>query len=126
MAGSVLLLVAIIALFLQTGTFHIPGLDGAPLQPELPMLGLPRLRHFLCHQSADVPLSHLVPAAHVEAPTAGSVLLASVLLKMGTYGFLRFCLPITPYAAQFFMPWMLALSVVAILYGGFTALARAT
>ena len=58
------------------------------------------------------PFHTWLPAAHVEAPTAGSVLLASVLLKMGTYGFLRFCLPITPDATQVFMPYMLGLSVV--------------
>src|ERR1044072_6722722 len=57
------------------------------------------------------PFHTWLPDAHVEAPTAGSVLLAGVLLKMGTYGFLRFCLPITPYAAHLFMPWMLGLSV---------------
>lgn len=60
----------------------------------------------------------------MEAPTAGSVLLASVLLKMGTYGFLRFSLPITPDAAHQFTPYVLALSVVAIVYGGLTALAQ--
>jgi NADH-quinone oxidoreductase subunit M len=65
-----------------------------------------------------------LPAAHVEAPTAGSVILASILLKMGTYGFVRFSLPITPDAAQYFMPYILWLSVVAILYGGLTALAQ--
>jgi NADH-quinone oxidoreductase subunit M len=70
------------------------------------------------------PFHTWLPAAHVEAPTAGSVLLASVLLKMGTYGFLRFSLPITPYATQLFTPLVLALSVVAILYGGLTALAQ--
>jgi NADH-quinone oxidoreductase subunit M len=70
------------------------------------------------------PFHTWLPAAHVEAPTAGSVLLASVLLKMGTYGFLRFCLPITPYATQVFAPYILWLSVIAILYGGFTALAQ--
>jgi NADH-quinone oxidoreductase subunit M len=60
----------------------------------------------------------------VEAPTAGSVLLASVLLKMGTYGFLRFCLPIAPDATHYFLPWMLGLSVVAIIYGALAALAQ--
>jgi NADH-quinone oxidoreductase subunit M len=60
----------------------------------------------------------------VEAPTAGSVILASILLKMGTYGFLRFSLPITPYATQVFTPYILWLSVVAILYGGLTSLAQ--
>jgi NADH-quinone oxidoreductase subunit M len=71
-----------------------------------------------------LPFHTWLPAAHVEAPTAGSVLLASVLLKMGTYGFLRFCLPITPQATQLFMPYVLALSVAAIVYGGFAALAQ--
>jgi len=70
------------------------------------------------------PFHTWLPAAHVEAPTAGSVLLASVLLKMGTYGFLRFSLPITPEATAFFTPYILWLSVAAILYGGLTALAQ--
>jgi NADH-quinone oxidoreductase subunit M len=70
------------------------------------------------------PFHTWLPAAHVEAPTAGSVLLASVLLKMGTYGFLRFSLPITPYATAYFTPFVLWLSVAAILYGGLTALAQ--
>src|SRR5512139_3093121 len=71
-----------------------------------------------------VPLHTWLPAAHVEAPTAGSVLLASILLKMGTYGFLRFSLPITPYATAYFTPFIIWLSVAAILYGGLTALAQ--
>lgn len=62
--------------------------------------------------------------AVVEAPTAGSVVLASVLLKMGAYGFLRFCLPITPLATVQFMPYLLILSVIGIIYGGLTALAQ--
>jgi NADH-quinone oxidoreductase subunit M len=70
------------------------------------------------------PFHTWLPAAHVEAPTAGSVILASVLLKMGTYGFLRFCLPITPHATHVFAPFLLILSVIGILYGGFTALAQ--
>ena len=70
------------------------------------------------------PFHTWLPAAHVEAPTAGSVILASVLLKMGTYGFLRFALPITPVATQVFMPYVLWLSVIAIVYGGLTALAQ--
>ena len=70
------------------------------------------------------PFHTWLPAAHVEAPTAGSVLLASILLKMGAYGFLRFCLPITPYATHVFAPYVLWLSVAAILYGGFAALAQ--
>jgi len=70
------------------------------------------------------PFHTWLPAAHVEAPTAGSVILASVLLKMGTYGFLRFALPITPEATSLFMPYVLWLSIAGIIYGGFTALAQ--
>jgi NADH-quinone oxidoreductase subunit M len=70
------------------------------------------------------PFHTWLPAAHVEAPTAGSVILASVLLKMGTYGFLRFALPITPEATSLLMPYVLWLSIAGIIYGGFTALAQ--
>jgi len=70
------------------------------------------------------PFHTWLPDAHAEAPTAGSVLLAGVLLKMGGYGFLRICLPIFPDASASFAPFILWLSVVAILYGGFMALAQ--
>lgn len=70
------------------------------------------------------PFHTWLPAAHVEAPTAGSVILASILLKMGTYGFLRFALPITPDATIIMMPYVLWLSIAGIIYGGFTALAQ--
>lgn len=124
MAGSVLLLVAIIALYLQTGTFHIPDLMGREYSQSFQCWIFAAFAISFAIKVPMFPFHTWLPAAHVEAPTAGSVLLASVLLKMGAYGFLRFCLPITPYAAQVFMPWMLGLSVVAILYGGFTALAQ--
>jgi NADH-quinone oxidoreductase subunit M len=71
-----------------------------------------------------VPFHTWLPAAHVEAPTAGSVILASVLLKMGTYGFLRLSLPITPDATRLLAPYLTWLSVAAIVYGGLTALAQ--
>ncbi len=70
------------------------------------------------------PFHTWLPAAHVEAPTPGSVILASVLLKMGTYGFLRFCLPITPTAMYYMAPFMLWMSIISILYGGFVALGQ--
>lgn len=124
MAGSVMLLVAIIALFLQTGTFHIPDLMGRAYGQTFQLWIFVAFALSFAIKVPMFPFHTWLPAAHVEAPTAGSVLLASVLLKMGTYGFLRFCLPITPYAAHVFMPWMLGLSVAAILYGGFTALAQ--
>jgi NADH-quinone oxidoreductase subunit M len=124
MAGSVFLLVAIIALFLQAGTFHIPDLMGRNYSQSFQCWVFLAFAISFAIKVPMFPFHTWLPAAHVEAPTAGSVILASVLLKMGTYGFLRFCLPITPYAAHLFMPWMLGLSVTAIIYGGFTALAQ--
>ena len=68
------------------------------------------------------PFHTWLPDAHVEAPTAGSVILAAVLLKMGTYGFVRFALPILPDASLQFLPWLMALSVVGIIYGALVAM----
>jgi len=124
LAGSVLLLVAIIALYLKTGSFFIPDMmwgDYSTLFQALVFLA------FFLAFAIKVPMFPFhtwLPAAHVEAPTAGSVILASVLLKMGTYGMLRFCLPITPEATFMFAPYILWLSIAGILYGGFTALAQ--
>ena len=75
-------------------------------------------------KSAQFILHTWLPDAHAEAPTAGSVILAGVLLKMGGYGFLRLCLPIFPEASAAFAPYILWMSVAAILYGGFMALAQ--
>jgi NADH-quinone oxidoreductase subunit M len=124
MAGSVMLLVAIIALHLKAGTFHIPDLMGRDYSENFQFWVFLAFALSFAIKVPMFPFHTWLPAAHVEAPTAGSVLLASVLLKMGTYGFLRFCLPITPQATQFFMPWMLGLSAAAIIYGGLTALAQ--
>src|SRR5262249_10153964 len=70
------------------------------------------------------PLHTWLPLAHVQAPTAGSVILAGILLKIGTYGFLRFSMPMLPDAAALCMPWMLWLSVAGIIYGALVALAQ--
>ena len=124
LSGSVMLLVAIIALYLHTGTFSIPMMMGQDYSTTMQIWLF--LAFFLAFaiKVPMFPFHTWLPAAHVEAPTAGSVILASVLLKMGTYGFLRFCLPITPYASVTLAPYVLWLSVAAILYGGFTALAQ--
>ncbi len=124
LAGSVLLLVAIIALYLENGSFSIPMMMGQDYSSQFQIYVF--LAFFLAFaiKVPMFPFHTWLPAAHVEAPTAGSVVLASVLLKMGTYGFLRFCLPITPEASLTFMPYVLWLSVAGILYGGFTALAQ--
>ncbi|MEW6218322.1 MAG: NADH-quinone oxidoreductase subunit M [Thermodesulfobacteriota bacterium] len=124
LAGSVLMLVAIIALYFEAGTFSIPMMMGKGYSPIFQLWVF--LAFFLAFaiKVPMFPFHTWLPAAHVEAPTAGSVLLASVLLKMGTYGFVRFCLPITPEAAVLFMPYILWLSVIAIIYGGLTALGQ--
>ena len=70
------------------------------------------------------PFHTWLPDAHVEAPTAGSVILAGVLLKMGTYGFVRFSLPMLPEATRHYLPWMLALSVIGIIYGALVAMVQ--
>ena len=124
MAGSVFLLVAIIALYLKTGSFYIPDAMGQGFSSTFQCWVFLAFAISFAIKVPMFPFHTWLPAAHVEAPTAGSVLLASVLLKMGTYGFLRFCLPIAPDATHYFLPWMLGLSVVAIIYGGFAALAQ--
>ena len=126
MAGSVFLLVAIIALFLRVGTFSIPEIlnQGGSFPHQFQYWLFLAFFISFAIKVPMFPFHTWLPAAHVEAPTAGSVLLASVLLKMGTYGFLRFSLPMAPWASQHFTPLILGLSVIAILYGGFTALGQ--
>jgi NADH-quinone oxidoreductase subunit M len=124
LAGSVLLLVAIIALYLKSGSFFIPGMMWQSTSLTFQILIF--LAFFLAFaiKVPMFPFHTWLPAAHVEAPTAGSVILASVLLKMGTYGMLRFCLPITPDATMLLAQPILWLSIAGIIYGGFTALAQ--
>ncbi len=126
LAGSVLLPVAIIALYLHSAphTFSIPALMGLPLAASLQKWLFLAFFIGFAIKVPMFPFHTWLPAAHVEAPTAGSVLLASVLLKMGTYGFLRFCLPITPLGVEAFAPVVIGLSIVGIIYGGLTALAQ--
>jgi len=124
MAGSVFLLVAIVALYLRVGSFSIPDMMGQSFPHSFQCWIFLAFFISFAIKVPMFPFHTWLPAAHVEAPTAGSVLLASILLKMGTYGFLRFSLPMAPYATQVFTPYILTLSVVAILYGGLTALAQ--
>jgi NADH-quinone oxidoreductase subunit M len=125
LAGSILLLVAIIWLYNNNGaSFFIPEMmwRNYPLTAQLLLF----LAFFIAFaiKVPMFPFHTWLPAAHVEAPTAGSVILASILLKMGTYGFLRFALPITPEATVVMLPYVLWLSVAGIIYGGLTALAQ--
>lgn len=118
MAGSILMLLAILWLGIYGGTFSVPDLIAKGNIPANIQLWL-----FIAFAAAFAikvpmwPLHSWLPDAHVEAPTAGSVILAGVLLKMGTYGFLRFNIPLFPQAALKAAPWIAALAVVGILYG---------
>jgi len=126
LAGSVLLLVAIIVLYVQGGhTFDIVQLSRVTYPPVLQTWLFLAFFAAFAVKVPMFPFHTWLPDAHVEAPTAGSVILASVLLKMGAYGFIRFSLPMLPDASQAFTPLMVALSLVAIIYGAFMALAQA-
>ncbi len=125
MAGSLLMLLAILWLGIYQGTFAVPELiakGGIPANIQLWL--------FLAFAAAFAikvpmwPLHSWLPDAHVEAPTAGSVILAGVLLKMGTYGFVRFNIPIFPAAAVKAAPWMALLAVIGIIYGAAVSYAQ--
>ncbi len=122
--GSVFLLVAIIALYLANGTFSIPEAMFRGYSFPFQVWVFLAFAIAFAIKVPMFPFHTWLPAAHTEAPTAGSVFLASILLKMGAYGFLRFCLPITPQASFYFAPYMITLSVIAIIYGGFVCLSQ--
>ena len=125
LAGSLLLLVTIIALYFVGGhTFDITRLSGQHYTMIFQILGFLAMFVAFAVKIPMFPFHTWLPDAHVEAPTAGSVILASIMLKMGAYGFLRFSLPIFPDASHFFTPFMLTLSVIAIIWGAFMALAQ--
>jgi NADH-quinone oxidoreductase subunit M len=122
--GSVLMLLAIMAMYWEAGTTHIPSL----LHHSFP-LTLQKWAWFAFLASFAVklpmwPVHTWLPDAHVEAPTAGSVILAAILLKMGGYGFLRFSLPMFPEASAQLAPLIYALSVTAIIYTSLVALVQ--
>lgn len=122
--GSIFLLVGIIALYVTTGTFFIPELMTHHYSFSYQMWLFLGFTLAFAIKIPMWPLHTWLPAAHVEAPTAGSVILASILLKMGGYGFLRFCLPITPAATWYFMPYLILFSIISIIFGGYLALGQ--
>jgi NADH-quinone oxidoreductase subunit M len=122
--GSVLMLLAIIALWYQAGTTNIPELSEFDIPFNMQVW---LFLAFFASFAVKVPMWPVhtwLPDAHVEAPTAGSVILAGVLLKMGAYGFLRFSLPLLPEASQYFAPVIYVLSIVAVVYTSLVALAQ--
>ncbi|TPK66882.1 NADH-quinone oxidoreductase subunit M [Mesorhizobium sp. B2-3-3] len=122
LAGSVLMLLAIMAMFYQSGTTDIPTLLTHSFPANMQTwLWLAFFASFAVKMPMW-PVHTWLPDAHVEAPTAGSVILAAILLKMGGYGFLRFSLPMFPLASEMFAPLVFTLSVVAIIYTSLVAL----
>ncbi|HET7335614.1 MAG TPA: NADH-quinone oxidoreductase subunit M [Rhizomicrobium sp.] len=123
--GSVLMLLAIMAMYFYSGTTNIVTLlHGSHFPPAMQIF---LFLAFLASFAVKMPMWPVhtwLPDAHVEAPTAGSVILAGVLLKMGGYGFLRFSLPMFASATDFFAPLIFVLSVVAIIYTSLVALAQ--
>ncbi len=120
--GSVLMLVAFIYLYLQTGSFDLLGFMNEPLSLQVQKY---IFIAFLLAFAVKVPMWPVhtwLPDAHVEAPTGGSVILAAIMLKMGGYGFVRLSLPIVPDGSAYFSGMMIALSLIAVVYIGFVAL----
>jgi len=124
LAGSALLLVAVVAFRSAGGTFAIPDLIKLDFAQDFQLWTFLIMALAFAVKVPIFPFHTWLPPAYAEAPIAGSVLLSCVLAKMGAYGFLRFCLPLTPDASQFFAPMMIVLSIASILYGGIVALGQ--
>jgi NADH-quinone oxidoreductase subunit M len=131
LAGSVVMLLGILALYFYNAS--IPGNAATFDVTQMQQLTIPVdiqkwiFLAFFLGFAVKVPMFPFhtwLPDAHTDAPTAGSVILAAVLLKMGTYGFIRFSLPILPDATRYFVPMMAALSIIGIIYGALVALAQ--
>ena len=130
--GSVLMLVAMVAMYLAAGTTDIPSLMAFdfPSTPIGPLAGGLQTLLFLAFFASFAvkmpmwPVHTWLPDAHVQAPTAGSVVLAAILLKMGGYGFLRFSLPMFPVGSEVMGPVVLWMSAIAIVYTSLVALAQ--
>jgi len=122
LVGSVVMLLAILFIYFQTGTTDLQILLATEFSERRQIL---LWFAFFCSFAVKVPMIpvHIwLPEAHVEAPTAGSVILAGILLKLGTYGFLRFSIPMFPIATLYFTPLIYTLSVIGIIYASLTTL----
>ena len=125
MAGSILMLLAILWLGIAGGTFSVPDLIGINIAPATQMWLFLAFTAAFAIKVPMWPLHSWLPDAHVEAPTAGSVILAGVMLKLGTYGFLRFNIPLFPEASVQAAPWIALFATIGIIYGAAVSYAQA-
>ena len=123
-AGSALMLVAILAVYFAAGTTDITRMQDLAMSPTAQMWAFLAFALAFAVKVPLFPFHTWLPDAHVQAPTAGSIILAGVLLKMGTYGYVRFALPLFPDAAVRFGPLIATLAVIGILYGALVALVQ--
>ncbi len=124
MFGSLLMLVALIWVYLQGGTSYLPDLFNLGIASSTQLWMFAAFALAFAIKVPMFPFHTWLPDAHTEAPTGGSVILAGVLLKMGTYGFLRFAIPLFPQAAFTLMPVIAVLAMVGILYGALVAMVQ--
>lgn len=131
LAGSVLMLIGILALYFQTGginngqnTFDLDIIYKLSLEPAFQWWVFAAFFVGFAIKVPMFPFHTWLPDAHVEAPTAGSVILAGILLKMGTYGFYRFSLPILPDATIKWIPFLMVLSIIGVIYGAMVSLVQ--
>src|SRR5881296_1687739 len=130
MAGSVLMLVAILSLYYMnrnltgTATFDLDAFYRLPIGPAQQSLLFLAFAVAFAIKVPMFPFHTWLPDAHVEAPTAGSVILAAILLKMGVFGFIRYAIPLFPVASARMAPWMVGLAIVGIIYGALVAMVQ--
>jgi len=122
LGGSLLMLIAIGVLYLEASSTNLQLLLAVPLSHEYQLLLFGAFFAAFAIKVPMIPFHLWLPEAHVESPTGGSILLAGVLLKLGAYGMLRFSLPLFPFAAQYFQPFIATLAVLGVIYAGLTAL----
>ena len=120
--GSVLMLLAILYIYYQAGTTDYQILLTTTFDPEVQKLLWLAFFASFAVKVPMLPVHIWLPEAHVEAPTAGSVILAGILLKLGSYGFLRFSLPLFPYASVYFTPFIYSFACIAVIYTSLTAI----
>nr|YP_008816166.1 NADH dehydrogenase subunit 4 [Roya obtusa]YP_009755754.1 NADH dehydrogenase subunit 4 [Roya anglica]AGZ90375.1 NADH dehydrogenase subunit 4 [Roya obtusa]QIQ22993.1 NADH dehydrogenase subunit 4 [Roya anglica] len=120
--GSLFMLLAILLIFFQTGTTDLQILLTTEFSERRQILLWLAFFASFAVKVPMIPVHIWLPEAHVEAPTAGSVILAGILLKLGTYGFLRFSIPMFPFASLYFTPFIFTLSVIAIIYTSLTTI----